>query len=367
MRVRLDRRYRISAAAISAAIVVVIGSGQARGQSAEAQAWFDRGIRMFEAHELDDACDAFERASRIEPDAGTLSWLGACREQNHQLASAAAAYRDALARARDPRKRAFAQQRAAALVPRLSQLTLIVADDGRLDGLTIKCDDRAIDGEQWNRPIPIDGGVHVILAQATGYDEWRITTQVPVESGQVRIEVPRLVAARKPEPLAPPGPIPVADAAVPGPATPAAARPAAAAGGSATQPAAPSPGAPAAVHASLVTARRAVGLGVAGAGVAAAVIGAVVGNSARQKQSDALRLCPGGASCDAADAANAAIRAAQHRALEANLAFGFAAAATVAAGVLWITGGPDPEGHRRVSIVPDLASGRAGLVVAGRL
>jgi hypothetical protein len=366
MRVRLDRRYRISAAAISAAIVVVVGSGQARGQSAEAQAWFDRGMRMFEAHELDDACDAFERASRIEPDAGTLSWLGACREQNHQLASAAAAYRDALARARDPRKRAFAQQHAAALVPRLSQLTLIVADDGRLEGLAIKCDDRAIDSEQWNRPIPIDGGDRVILAEAPGYEPWRITTQVPVESGQVRIEVPRLVAARKPEPLAPPALTPVADAVVPGPATPAAARPAAAVGGPAIQPA-PSPGAPATGHASLVTTRRAVGLGVAGAGVAAAIIGAVVGNSARQKQSDALRLCPDGASCDAAGAANAAIRAAQHRALEANLAFGFAAAATVTAGVLWFTGGPDPEGHQRVSIVPDLASGRAGLVVAGRL
>ena len=366
MRVRLVRRYRSLAAAISAATVVVIGSGQARGQSAEAQAWFDRGIQMFEAHQFDDACDAFERASRIEPDAGTLSWLGACREQNHQLASAAAAYRDALARARDPRKRAFAQQHAAALVPRLSQLTLIVADDGRLVDLTIKCDDRAIDSEQWNRPIPIDGGVHVILAEASGYEAWRITTQVPVESGQVRIEVPRLVAARKPEPLGPPGLAAVADAVVPGPAAPAA-RPAAAVGGPATQPAGPAPGAPAAAHASLVTTRRAVGLGVAGAGVAAAIIGAVAGNSARQKQSDALRLCPDGASCDAADAANAAIRAAQHRALEANLAFGFAAAATVTAGVLWFTGGPDPEGHARVSIVPDLASGRAGLVVAGRL
>jgi hypothetical protein len=172
-----------------------------------AQQRFDDGDRWMAEGRLDEACTAFEESNRLAPRAGTLIRLAECREQNHQLASAVATYRDALARVKDPRKRAYAQQQLTALEPRLSYLTVVVPDDRRRDGLAINYDDRPLDTTLWNQPQPIDGGDHVIAAQADGHKAWRTTAHVPVERGQIQIEVPRLVALRNPQP---PQPVPVA-------------------------------------------------------------------------------------------------------------------------------------------------------------
>src|SRR5450432_2336877 len=90
----------------------------ARAQSAEAEALFNDGARLMAAGQLAEACEAFEASNRIESRAGTLIRLGECREQNHQLASAWSAYKDALTRVRDPQKRALAESKVAQLEPR---------------------------------------------------------------------------------------------------------------------------------------------------------------------------------------------------------------------------------------------------------
>jgi hypothetical protein len=118
--------------------------------------------------------------------------------------------------------------------------------------------------------------------------------------------------------------------------------------------------------ASIFTLQRVIGSGVAATGVGAAIVGVVLGRAADQKQADAQKLCPNGASCEAADAANAANRAARQRAFQANIAFGVAGAAAIAAGILWFTGAPD-EARGHVTVVPTIGPGSAGVVLAGRL
>lgn len=385
--VRLEAwRGRASHATTSVVCSIVLGlvGGRAHAQGATAQQRFDDGERWMKKRRLDEACAAFEDSNRLDPRAGTLIRLAECREQNHQLASAAAAYSAALARVKDPQKRAYARQQLAALQPRLSYLTVVVPADSRLDGLAIHCDDRPLDGTLWNHPQPIDGGDHVIAAQADGREAWRTTASVPVEGGQIRIEVPRLVELHPPEPapveggqirtevprpveLHPPEPVPVEDGQirieVPRPVE--------------SHPPEPAPLAPVSPpphddrdtlrSPSIVTRRRAIGIGVAAAGAGAAVLGAVLGASAKGKQTDALALCPDGPACQRADAANALISTGHRRALEANIAFGVAAAAAIGAGALWFTGAPDAERPRRVTVSPELAPGWAGIVVAGRL
>src|SRR5258705_11524929 len=105
---------------------------------------------------LAQACAAFEASNRVEPRGGTLIRLGECREQNHQLASAWSAYKDALNRVKDPRKRELAAARVAALEPRLSYLTVSVPEDSRVDGLVITRNGGAPDLGLWNRAIPVD-------------------------------------------------------------------------------------------------------------------------------------------------------------------------------------------------------------------
>jgi hypothetical protein len=363
MRAQPDlRRRRTSIAATSVALTIVLGldGRRSHAQSAEAQALFDDGNRLMAEGKLDEACGAFDASNRLDPRAGTLILLGECRKQNHQLASAWSAYREALARVKDPWKRAFAQQQIAALEPLLSHLTVVVSDDSRLDGLAITRDDQPFDDALWNRPVPLDGGDHVIAVQAHGYETWRITAQVPVERGQIRVNVPRLVERSQPELAPPPGPAPSRSEPVPPRSEP-------------VSPLLPrTPGVASsvdrdAVPVPIVTRRRAIGLGVAAAGVGVAIAGVVFGESARNKQREAVALCPDGPECENADAANARIDAGHRRALEANIAFGVAVAAVIGAGALWFTGAPARERPRRVTVLPALAPGQAGIVVMGRL
>jgi len=349
MRGLVLRGRRISIAAISAAIVVAgAGERSAHAQSAEAEALFEDGNRLMADGQLAQACDAFEASNRVEPRAGTLIQLGTCRERNQQLASAWSAYKDALGRVKDPRKRDLAQARATALEARLSYLTVSVADDSRVDGLTITRNGRPFDAMLWNRALPVDGGDYVIAGRAPGHEAWQTTAHVPAEGAKLSVEVPRFKELGKliPPPTPPANQAASAQLAPPPPSPAEQDAPAAATG--------------------LFTARRKVGLAAAGAGALVAVAGAVLGQSAKQKQHDAFQLCPEPAMpCAQADQSNALISASHTRALEANLAFGVAAAAVITAGVLWFTGAPTAE-PARLGVAPVAAPGQAGLQVVGR-
>jgi hypothetical protein len=117
---------------------------------------------------------------------------------------------------------------------------------------------------------------------------------------------------------------------------------------------------PAAIPASVpgrFTLRRKVAL-AAGAGAAAALAaGIVLGLQANQLDRDAYKLCPlPDMPCRDAPAANSDNQSARTRALEANLAYGVAGGAAIAAAVLWLTGAPES----RVAVNPRLGSA-AGL------
>ncbi|HET9625548.1 MAG TPA: hypothetical protein VFP84_29475 [Kofleriaceae bacterium] len=304
-------------------------AGRAGAQSAEAEALFKDGVRLLAAGEVGKACEAFEASNRAEPRAGTQISLGQCREQNHQLASAWSAYEDALKRAKDPRKRAFAAQRVKELEARLSHLTVRVGDASRIAGLALTRNGQPFDAILWNRALPVDGGDYVIAGHAPGHDDWQTTAHVPVDGGQVTVDVPALPAAAAPE------------ASVP----------------------AAAPHAAVAIEPHGLTPRRTLAIGVAGAGVVGVAVGAVLGVTANHKKDDAFALCPSlTASCASADRANATLEAGRRRALIADVTFGVSAAALITAGVLWLTGGAPAE---RVTIAPHVGDGATGVALGG--
>jgi tetratricopeptide (TPR) repeat protein len=173
-------------------VLVVLGDSRALAQSAEAEALFNDGKQLLAEHKLAQACQAFEGSNHIEPRAGTLILLGECREQNQQLASAWSAYKDALARVKDPRYRDLANAKVAALQPRLSYLTVVVSDEGRVDDLTIERNGKSLDSLLWNRALPVDGGDYIITGHAPGHEEWQTAVHVPIEGAKLRVEVPTL-------------------------------------------------------------------------------------------------------------------------------------------------------------------------------
>ena len=85
--------------------------GHAAAQNSDAEALFTEAEALESAGKIPEACDAFEASNRIEPRAGTLIRLGQCRENQKHLVSAWSAYKDALTRVKDPKKKAIARER----------------------------------------------------------------------------------------------------------------------------------------------------------------------------------------------------------------------------------------------------------------
>jgi tetratricopeptide (TPR) repeat protein len=190
-----------SIATTSLAFAVVIasflaGERGARAQTAEAQAeaeaLFKDGNRLIAQGKLVQACEAYEASNRLEPRAGTLLNLGDCREQNGQMASAWAAYKAALSRAKS--KRQLAQAKVAALAPRISYLTVSISDDSRLDGLSLTLNGEPLDPMLWNQALPVDGGEYEIASSAPGQEPWQVIVHVPAVGGKVTVDVPRFKA-----------------------------------------------------------------------------------------------------------------------------------------------------------------------------
>jgi hypothetical protein len=321
-----SRRTLLSIAAISVAI-----TGRASAQSAEAESLFAEGERLIAANRIVEACDAFEASNRIEPRAGTLIRLGACREANHQIASAWSAYKDAVARARDPRKHEIASAKVAELEPQISYLTVLVSDESRIDGLVITRNGRPLDPMLWNRAAPVDGGDYVIAARAPGHEAWQTSVTLAATGAKLSVEVPKFKElAKLVAPLPPPKEVARATEL-----------------------------APAAVARGWTTRRR-VAIGVASASGAALIAGTGLAIVAKSRLATARALCPDPSSCDAADRANALAHSAHGLAIDSDVAFGVAAAAVATAGVLWLSGKPR---DRRVAVMPTPSG---GLVLYGR-
>jgi hypothetical protein len=333
-RTRRLRRFIPSIAAISLALA----APTARAQSPQAASLFDQGDAFEKQGKVAEACDSFEASNRIEARAGTLIRLGACREQNHQLASAWSAYKDALTRVKDATKKKIATDKVAELEPRLSYLTVNVA--GAVTGLEVTRDGHAIDRGIWNRAVPMNGGTYAIEAHAPGHVAWTGSAVIPEERGKISIDVPAL--AEEPHAQTAEAPPSVDQPPV-------------------VQP--PPPSIPMAEKPSAWTGKRKAAVVVAGVAVLAGVGGVVFGALAKSKQGSADKLCPHELCNSPSDlnVANNDLSIARSRALDANIAFGVAGAAAITAGVLWLIGGPEQPGLT-VAATP----GTAMVTFAGR-
>lgn len=299
----------------------------ATAQQAEAEQRFRDGKKLMAEKQYAQACDAFETSNRLDPQVATLMNLADCREKNGQLQSAWTAFLEVERQTRGDAKLAAlnqtAKERAAKLEPRLSYLTVSVARDNEVEGLTLTRNGQSFDPGLWNTAIPVDGGRYVIAGRAPGHEEWSTTVTVPAEGGRVSVDVPRFKAVRA---LVEPPPTKIEDAVV-----------------------LPAP--------SRLTGRRKLALGVGAAGLLAAGGGIVLGVQATGFDDDATAACPSLTGCTRADEANALVGKAEQRALYANVAFGVAGVAVIAAATLWLTGAPDEA----PAVAPIITSTSAGL------
>jgi hypothetical protein len=169
-------------------------------QRARAQQLFERALADAERGDYAAACPRFRASQEADPKTSTLLNLGACYEKNHQLASAWGAFKEASARASTAGRTDFAKmadERVAALEPKLAHLTILVTADA--PNLAITRDGTQVSSGERGLPIPVDAGEHEVAATADGRVPW--SSKVTIVDGQdAKVSVPGLAEAPKPPP-----------------------------------------------------------------------------------------------------------------------------------------------------------------------
>lgn len=324
------------------ATVPAVAQGPALAPTAEdralAEALFQSGKEDARAGRFDQACPKLADSLRLDPGGGSALALAHCYEARGQLASAWAAFGDALAYAqRDGRadREAEARARIAAIEARVDRLALVVQTP--VPGLELHRGGQLIPASGWSSPFPIDPGEHVVTAKAPGYRTFTTRVQAGASGATHTVQVPVLETVAPPaEPVAPPEKRPV----VTPPTASRARRP---------QPA--ERDAPAGDSTRLAFAS--IGLGV---GVAGLAVGSIYGFTALSKSSDADEACPA-TQCSDPDAVRLS-REAKQDALVSTVAFGVGAVGIGVAAYLWFTDSSSGA-PARVSITPLGMSGAA--------
>lgn len=218
LEIEMPPSFRRSFTAVSAGALILTASIGARADESEGARLFREGRALLLAERFAEACPKLEESQRLEPRGGTLLNVAACHERVGRIATAWAEFHEAAAAARTEGHAArlsLAEQRIAALDPRLPWLTLHVSAEAAAQGVRVTFDGAEIVPAAWGKDMPIDPGSHVIAVNAPGRVEHRYTV-VARESLKQTVELRGLAA---PEPAPEPAPIePVAPAEPPPPA-----------------------------------------------------------------------------------------------------------------------------------------------------
>jgi hypothetical protein len=252
--------------ALALAALSPVATAQTSADKAAAEALFQAGRDLMTAGKFDEACAKFEASQHLDSGLGTLLYLADCYEKAGRIASAWATFREAesIAGGRDDHGRAeVAKQRYTALEPRLSKLSIKVAD-GNDPATEVRRDGEMIPKESWGIALPMDPGEHTIEASAPGRKPWSSKAVIQGDAQNVPVEVPVLEAA----------PVEAPKSAPPPPAAPVSSPPQADA-----PPARDGSG------------QRTLGLVVGGVGVVGLGVGTYFGLRAKKKNNDSFDHC----------------------------------------------------------------------------
>ena len=200
---RKAQRVRCGVMTLAALLLLLSGAPNARAQTANralAEELFRQGQSLMEKSRYAEACPKFAESQRLDPGTGTLLNLALCHEKEGKLASAWSEYNEVVALAqRDnrPDRVSYAEQRLAAIQPKLSRLTIEVAPGADLPGLKIELDGGAVGRPSIGVAVPVDPGPHKVTASAPHRHAWDTTVQVGTEPSTQSIVVP--VLAKAPE------------------------------------------------------------------------------------------------------------------------------------------------------------------------
>jgi hypothetical protein len=181
---------------LAGALAVFLWASAAGAQpidAAAAEALFKEGRAAYDAGDYPKACAKFSESQRLDPGAGTLINLAACREKLNQLASAWEAWQQALTwlPKGDPRIPEV-KKRADALEARVPKLVIELAPGAPEDSDVVR-DGIRLGKAALGVAIPVDPGPHQVEVSAPGRETKRfdktlaegVTEKLVVEPGEL--------------------------------------------------------------------------------------------------------------------------------------------------------------------------------------
>jgi hypothetical protein len=309
-------------------------------EKSAAQVLFDDARAAMAANDIARACTKFGESYKLDPSAGTLLNLGLCHESEGKTASAYTELNESVSRAiRDqrPEREKLAREHIAAIVPRLSKITIEV-DPANPEGVELYVDGSPLSKAAWGVAVPFDPGDHVVEAKAPHRLPYRTTLALGGDAAAARVSIPKLESEPAPPPVTA-----VVVAPVPAPAP--------------TQGAAPPPPVP--------NLQRTLAWSAVGVGAVGVVTGSLFGLLAISKWSGAASTCPNGVCPNAADKAGFA--GAGTLADVSTISYVIGGIALAAGGVLLITAPRASSPSSAWRFGPLFGPGAAGLRIEGAL
>lgn len=219
--VRAARRRALERSLFSAAFAALLLASavaaprHAHAQDAQTQAMgralFNEGVTLFNKGDYEAACPKFEASLKHYPGLGTRGKLAECYEKLGRLASAWHTYREVAQLAMksgDPAREQVATERAKALEPKLSYVTVVVPPASDVPGLVVKRSGKELERSKLGAAEAVDAGTVVFEISAPGRKPF--ATQLSVAPGQsAKLEVPQLETSAPtitPRPVPPPPP-----------------------------------------------------------------------------------------------------------------------------------------------------------------
>jgi hypothetical protein len=153
-----------------------------------AEALFEQGRALRDQGRFAEACDLFLRSEELDEGVGTLINIGTCFEQKKQYASAWGAYREALSFAlrRNDQRAVDARQKALAVEPRVSHLTLSISHVP--PDVSVTRNGAKVDSAALNTAVPVDSGTQTVVVTAPKRKTWQGKLELREgEAGTLRV------------------------------------------------------------------------------------------------------------------------------------------------------------------------------------
>jgi tetratricopeptide (TPR) repeat protein len=172
---------------VLAALLATLGHATARAagptatERGVAEQLFIDGKRLMADGRFDEACPKLAESHRLDPGGGTVLNLAVCHETQGRYASAWSEYHEAIDLARTDGRRdreQLALERLIKIEPKVSRVTIHVDRAADIPGLVLTLDGESINRVAWGTPLPVDAGMHEIVATAPGKLERRATVQI---------------------------------------------------------------------------------------------------------------------------------------------------------------------------------------------